>query len=208
MSDFTFVSGWAGRADLYPEFAERGEFLVPFVDHAPQDIAERLLCGGGTLVGWSTGAHIILRDIARLAPLYEQITLVAPFYIFTRCLLTGTVEKMIANMERFPERTVRGFYRNCGIRDANASWAEGAVEPLLDGLRFLLESRAQLPAEGHFGNVLVIGGLSDKIVPLSEAVGIAGKLEGALYRSVSEGHFMPARTIAGVVHEATGRRIL
>jgi len=208
MNRLTFVSGWAGHPDLFPRLSQAAQFLHSFVLQTPEEIQDALRAGEGEmLVGWSTGAHLVLKDLPELSKRYEQIVLIAPFYQYTRCLYRSTVLKMIENFDKNPVRTVRAFYRTCGVRGADASWCEAYRDELRAGLEFLLDSEAVFAPDKEYPHVLVLAGLSDQIVPVSEAVEIAGKLPRAQYRALTTGHYVPEEELEKSVEEATGRSL-
>lgn len=206
MSDVTFVTGWAGRKELFPQLCTNARHIAPFVDASPMSILADCT-GGDVLFGWSTGAHILLGDMKRLSGCYGLIVLAAPFMDFRQCVGENVVFKMKENLRAFPERTVRSFYRNCGIRNMDSSWAERHVDALAEGLGFLLDSQVAVP-EGGFSNVVVIGGVKDRIVPPAEVQRIASRLDRSRYFAPDAPHFISEEKIDAIIHEATGRRIL
>jgi pimeloyl-ACP methyl ester carboxylesterase len=208
MPRVTVVSGWAGRAAFFPGLTAQGEHIAPFVDASPGAVLSRLT-GGGVVVGWSTGAHILLGDLARLSGLYDCVVLVAPFAAFSRCAEASVLETMTANMTTAAQRTVRSFYRNCGIRGAATDWVQGEAPALTEGLRFLARSTVEaIPADVTLSNVVLIGGAADRIVPPAETERVAAMAPGASLQRVDAGHFITEEVIADVVLHTAGCRLL
>lgn len=161
-----FVSGWAGFAPLFPGLA--GDFLLPFVRHDEADIeaavAQAARSGQETaLVGWSSGAHILLKRCQPLFPSFAKVLLLAPFTRFTDHVPESELDALAAGLARAPAAALRGFYRRCGIvRNMPAPGAE-AVAGLIEGLDYLATSRALV--ESLPGNVVLAHGEFDRIVP-------------------------------------------
>ncbi len=104
-----FISGWCGYPELFGDFADEFEFVVPFITHRVDDIHELLKCGGRNLIGWSTGAHIILDTNER--PAFENIVLAAPFLKFTDYTPPERIlKRMIKRFDTFPKETVLDFF--------------------------------------------------------------------------------------------------
>ena len=183
----TFVSGWAGCECLYPRLAASCRMLVPFVRHDEKEIAAALRQGGTTLLGWSTGAHLILKQLPEVLERFERIVLAAPFLSFTRYVPTGRLESMIATMEKDPGRTVDNFMAKCG-HCGPLSIGQADHPALLRGLRFLLTSKADL-APGFSGEkITLVHGQRDRIVPVQASSDLHALLPGSTLLLPMSGH--------------------
>lgn len=193
MSGVCFLSGWAGTAELFPGLASRSHFIVPFLDGDETYCLDAARASGAqTLVGWSTGGHMLLKHAARLLPLFPKVVLVAPFIRFTDSFPARLVRSMIARMERDPKGTSLDFWRACGFADPAVFRPEWAL-PLTEGLRYLLASEAadvSVPAR----HVTVLHGDADRIVrTLAVDAAVAG-LAGATRVTYPGGH-LPSATV-------------
>lgn len=205
MSLGAFVSGWAGYSWLYPELSRTLDFIVPFVDEDEQGLARRLACGGEVLVGWSTGAHMVLRLRETLFPLFRRVVLAAPFVAFYDYVPRDTVQAMLdAVRAEGPQRTARAFYRNCGVRGELPEVPQGHASALERGLEYLLRSRAVLALGEDGAKLRVLHGGADRIVPLSASAHVAGLMSGSWRSLVDAGHYVPEDTLMAVLHEETG----
>ncbi len=205
MSLGAFVSGWAGYPALYPRLAELLDFFTPFSDGGEQALAERLT-GGEVLAAWSTGAHMVLRLRETLLPRYRKVVLAAPFVCFYDYVPKETVRAMLdAVRAEGPRRTVRAFWRNCGLTGALPEVPRDDAPALAAGLEYLLTSRAVLALGEDGAKVRVLHGGSDRIVPLAASSHVAGLLSGSWRSLIDAGHYVPEQTWLAVLHEETGR---
>lgn len=204
-----FVSGWAGFQELFPAISSRHDFYVPFVSHSEDEISEALAEGGEILAGWSTGAHIILKNIAELSVKYERIFLFASFGLFTDYQHLKTVMLMIRKMKKDPSAVLRDFYENCGIKDFAPVIDEKTQERLIGGLEFLTHSRAV--TEGCIlksENIVAVHGINDMIVNFRSGEDIANSLCGGRLITIESGHYINEQTIADIIYENTHKKIL
>lgn len=205
MNRFVFVSGWAGYTPLYPHLAQACDCLVPFVEHTPEAVLDRLRQGGDMLVGWSTGAHMVLAHREEIFSRFRRVVLVAPFLNFCVHVDRQVVEVMRDTIrEEGPERTVRAFWRNCGLKKSPMDVPLDDGEALAQGLQYLLDSSI-VPAEQEQGaNVRVIHGAGDKVVPVAAGSEISSILSGSWFSIMDAGHYVPEETLLGILHEETG----
>jgi len=221
-----FVSGWAGFPALFPGLG--GDFYLPFAPHGEEDIAlavARAARAGQSarsgrseqsgqsgrsgrsgneaiLIGWSTGAHILLKRCQEFFPRFATVLLLAPFTCFTDHVPASEIQALAANLARSPAAALRGFYRRCGVT-GNVSGAHAAPSPealaasvpgLLAGLDYLAGSKAlvaDLP-----GNVVLAHGADDRIVPLAASRELAASGRARL-AVVPGGHYFQPE----LVHE-------
>ncbi|MUM78621.1 hypothetical protein GKC30_13355 [Pseudodesulfovibrio sp. F-1] len=196
--DFLFVSGWAGYPELYPSLAGKGEFLLPFVGCSEGEIFHRLdVSPASTLIGWSTGAHMILKRWSRVTSRFERIILLAPFLAFTDHVPETAVRAMIRSMRRNPEQTVRRFHADCGYAGRGV-YREGDAEGLIAGLEYLRTSRA-MPAHPGGSTTILVRGERDRIVPFQATESLRGVMPDASCLTLACGHYISGQDLADVV---------
>lgn len=200
-----FVSGWAGYPALYPRLAELLDFVVPFTDGGEEEVCARLT-GGEVLAAWSTGAHMVLRLRETVFPRYRRVVLAAPFVAFCDYVPKDTVRAMLdAVRAEGPRRTVRAFWRNCGLAGRLPEVPDADAPALEAGLEYLLTSRAILALGEDGARVRVLHGGADRIVPLEASSHVAGLLSGSWRSLIDAGHHVPEETWLAVLHEETDR---
>lgn len=195
--NLTFVSGWAGYSDLYPTLAARAEFIVPFVDMDERALVQHLRQGEGTLLAWSTGAHLTLKHWRAIEPCYERIILAAPFLDFTMFTPERVLRLMLRQFARQPEAVMETFLKKCG-GPRTAAFIPTHVSALADGLRFLLESKAH-PAHAGGHKTILVQGEQDRIVAPEAAEDILHHLHGATYHALPCGHWIPEQELAALL---------
>ncbi len=186
---------------LFPRLAATSRFLVPFLHHDEAEIARTLQQGGTTLAGWSTGSHIICKHLPEVLHRFDRIVLVAPFLAFPRYMPRSRVDAMITAMGRDPDRTVESFLKRCG-HGGPVSSASADAPSLVKGLRFLLQSTAELPQGLSCGNLTLVHGERDRIVPVQASLDIMSALPGARLVRVMSGHLVDETILLHYLHEA------
>jgi len=188
MTDVFFCSGFAGPEALFPGLSGRWQFVAPFLDGDEATVlALARASRARALAGWSTGAHMLLKHGAQLFPRFERVVLFAPFLRFADCFPARLTRAMAAGLAADAEGTVRGFWKNCGIKNPppwNPAWAA----PLADALAYLLVSEAT-PAPLAAGHVTVVCGAADRIVRPAAVDKALAALPGAARRDHAGGHF-------------------
>ncbi|WP_147822525.1 alpha/beta fold hydrolase [Salidesulfovibrio onnuriiensis] len=185
----TFVSGWAGYPELYPGLAKRAEFLLPFVGMDERTIVRQLQRGGDTLMAWSTGAHMVLKYWRAIEPHFGRIVLAAPFLDFTSFTPERVVRLMLRQFGKDPGAVLHQFLKNCGC-PRTVACDPAHAEPLAQGLRYLLESRAH-PAHSGGHKVVLVHGQHDRIVAPEASEDILQHLHGARFLALPCGHWIP-----------------
>jgi len=200
-----FVSGWAGFPELFPRLARSSTFLVPFVDGDEAALSARLAdAGGDVLLGWSTGAHLLLKSGSWLFPRFSLVLLAAPFLRFSDSLPGRVLDAMRAGLELDAESTLSDFYRTCDAPPP--AFRVESTARLAEGLEYLGRSVAPgttLPA----GNVLVVHGSADRVVRARAVRQVMDALEGARYVSMPCGHFIAEEHLARLAHETENWRL-
>lgn len=197
IDDFLFVSGWAGYPELFPSLAGKGEFLLPFVRHAEREVFDRLdASAASTLIGWSTGAHMILKRWSRVVNRFERIILLAPFLAFTDHTPEKTVRLMIRGMRRDPEQVVLRFHANCGF-NGRGVFREGDAEELISGLEYLCVSRA-MPSHLGGRKTILVHGEHDRIVPPHATEDIREIMPDASCQTLACGHYISGHDLVDI----------
>ncbi|SME88533.1 hypothetical protein [Desulfovibrio gilichinskyi] len=193
----TFIGGWATAKEQYPALAESGDFLIPFVGFSPEELPD-YLTGGKIIVGWSTGAHILLKECSHLFSMYDQVILIAPFLSFIDSFPERILRRMIAGLHKNPTTVVNSFHNNCG-EESDLSLVRENVNALIEGLEYLICSRIDF-AEGPFSaNLILVHGNNDKIVKESAFDSVVKILPQAkIYKSES-GHKIPESEIINLI---------
>lgn len=203
-----FVSGWAGFGGLFPEISSRHGFYVPFATHTEEEINYLLNEGGELLAGWSTGAHIILKNIDSLIDKYDKIFLFAPFTSFTHYQNMKTVMLMIKKMKKDPKSVLKDFYENCGVTGFLPEIDEELQKRLIEGLEFLMESEAVISGcKMQKAKVIAVHGIDDMIVSYRAGEDIARVLCGGELLSVNGGHYINEQIISDIIYENTHKKI-
>lgn len=202
-----FVSGWAGYPALMPRVAEIARFITPFAgeDCGEDAVLRAMLEGGDVLAAWSTGAHMALKHRAEVFPRYGRVLLFAPFLDFCAHVDPEVLRTMRRTLlAEGPVRTVRAFWRNCGLRGVDFEPPLGHGVTLAAGLDYLLGSRVRLSPDEDGSRVRILHGAGDRVVPVAIGGEIASLLAGA-WRSIMDfGHCPPEGLILDVLHEETG----
>lgn len=197
MKDY-FISGWCGAKDLFSEIPDNYKFMLPFLEDYVDDIETEISGGGKTLCGWSTGAHIILKNIKYYSSIFDNVVLVSPFYSFTDYTPEKILKIMIKKIKSAPEEVVRDFYKNCGIEKAGFV-INFDSELLAQGLRFLQNSKIE-PEIISLNNVYVIHGTKDFIVNVQSGIDVSKNL-ACHFSELDCGHFIDFSKISQVLNE-------
>lgn len=198
-----FIHGWGGRSSQFPQLHAHARVFTPFTQHSPEKIVETLRTeSADVLIGWSTGAHLILKAGAQAFSRYGRIVLIAPFLRFTDSLPERVVRSMRIGMKRAPEKTLAGFYANCEER-APLDFRPEQSDFLAQGLDFLLTSTIDLPHPIEARHVLILHGERDRIVRAKAVNAITPLLQGAKIRRIDAGHKIEEQTLLTLIHEET-----
>lgn len=204
---FKFVSGWAGFPALFPHISSRYPFYLPFVTHTEQEIETALEEGGEYLAGWSTGAHIILKNIDKIMDKYEKIFLFAPFISFCDYFHTQVIMLMIKKMKRDPQAVLHDFYDKCGITGFQPETDTNITNGLIEGLEFLMTSRANAEGLNAAEKVILVQGANDMIVNFRASEDVADMLHGEKLITLECGHYIKESRIADIIYENTHKKI-
>lgn len=158
-----FISGWAGFRETL-DVPEDWHFIVPFLEFDEEGILNFFEeKSGETLVGWSTGGHIIIKNLTFFYQRFNKIIVVAGFKKFTNYVHPRVIKRMIEKMKNSPESVIKEFLLNAGANPLLPEQIE--YEKLINGLEFLMSSQvSDFPSE--HAKLNLIQGRKDKILPL------------------------------------------
>ncbi|MFW5498180.1 MULTISPECIES: alpha/beta hydrolase [unclassified Maridesulfovibrio] len=193
-----FVGGWATSPQQYPLLSESARFLIPFTGFDPDELPDLLGEGGDVLVGWSTGAHMLLKDCRHLFELYEKVLLIAPFLSFTDSFPARLVRVMIAGMESDPAAVVSSFHENCGETNPPAYDSKDR-DFLIAGLEYLITSKIEPEGVFNLSNCTLVHGSKDRIVRPKAFEKIAGVIKGAEILKVEGGHKISETKLMSII---------
>ncbi len=182
-----FVGGWATSPEQYPSIAASAQFLVPFTGFDPKELPRMLGGGGDVLVGWSTGAHILLKDCRHLFELFDRVVLIAPFLAFTDSFPERLVRGMIDGMAEDPESVVAAFHKNCGESEPPA-YDPGSKKNLISGLEYLLSSKIDTGCKINLPNVIIVHASRDRIVRRKAIERVSDTVENADFIKMQGDH--------------------
>ncbi|WP_297208966.1 MULTISPECIES: alpha/beta fold hydrolase [Thermodesulfovibrio] len=159
-----FISGWAGFREALGDIPDGWDFICPFIDFNEDELLEFLReKSGQTVVGWSTGGHIILKNLNFFADRFEEIIVVAGFIKFTKYVNSRVLRRMIERMAKMPEEVVKEFLIRAGCI---SSFPKFEKAKLIEGLNFLTSSEVvDFPQINS--TLLLVHGSQDKIVPVN-----------------------------------------
>lgn len=159
-----FISGWAGFKEAL-QIPEDWHFIIPFLDYDEEGILNFLKNKSGSIaIGWSTGGHIVLKQIDFFAERFEKIIIIAGFKKFTDYVNPKIINRMINKMQSDPETVVRDFLINAGCKPFLPENIN--KDALIEGLRFLLKSEISVfTSYKNILNLSLFHGSIDKILP-------------------------------------------
>jgi hypothetical protein len=194
----TFVGGWATSAQQYPRLAASARFLIPFTGVAPTQLCGVIAEGGDVLVGWSTGAHMLLKDCRNLFSGYDRVVLIAPFLSFTDSFPKRLIRGMIAGMENDPAAVVRSFHENCGETDIPDYNPDQTVQ-LVAGLDFLNSSRIEIDGKFSCPNLTLVHAAEDRIVRRKAFDKVAGIVQNSVIMDIAGGHKISETKLMSII---------
>jgi pimeloyl-ACP methyl ester carboxylesterase len=186
MSKDIFLSGWCGYPELFGDFADEFEFVIPFITHSLSDVGELLQEGGRNLFGWSTGAYIILDQ--RHRPNFENIVLAAPFKKFTKFTPAKVLEKMGLKFAQFPEKVIEDFFSRCKS-PMTPSYDSRHFYILMHQLKYLANTDIE-EIEWDMGGVTLLHGTDDLIVSVEASRDIEFETSCRLVELDGVGHYI------------------
>jgi len=159
-----FISGWAGFREALGDIPEDWHYINPFLDFDEEGILNFLEDKTGEiLVAWSTGGHIVLKNIQFFSERFSNIIVIAGFKKFTNYVNPRIIEKMIEKMEIGPDTVVKKFLINAGCNAVIPKNLD--YKKLIEGLKFLLFSDiTDLYCKQC--NLILIQGTEDRILPI------------------------------------------
>ncbi len=194
----TFISGWAGCPELYPELAANSRFVSPFLHHTRAEVREAIAAGGDTLVGWSTGAHLVLKHLEQAQQVFSRIILIAPFLAFSDSVSPRVVKRMKLRLQHEAEATVSDFWQLCGHEAACPQLTTEQRDNLSAGLDFLASSvvTPPLPVADH---LILVRCTEDRVVSVTAFTAVTAALPTARIKEVQSSHMIPEARFLGMI---------
>lgn len=132
-----FISGWAGFRELFDKIPSTSQFFIPFVDFMPDQTPDILNKENDILIGWSLGAHLILKYSSHVSA--KRVLLLAPFLYFCEHIHKKILDRMILAFQKDKSKVVNEFLANIGAR----GYKKIIPDSLKDGLEFLKNSKVE-----------------------------------------------------------------
>ncbi|WP_419783353.1 alpha/beta hydrolase [Maridesulfovibrio sp.] len=196
--NIVFVGGWASSPSQYPQLAETARFLVPFSEFDPEELPALLEEGGDVLVGWSTGAHILLKECRHLFVRFKKVVLIAPFLSFTDSFPVRLVRGMIQGMDKDPAEVVRSFHENCAEPEPPAYNSKESAA-LVAGLEYLISSKIEISGKVLLPDLTIVHGNSDRIVRRKAFDKVMTALENVQVVEIEGGHKIPEPELLSII---------
>ena len=153
---------------------------------------------GKLLIGWSTGAHIILKHLNSIK-YFKNVILISPFRFFLTFTRWKIIDIMIKNFKYDPTKVIRSFLIKAQAPYKHTKFDKNA---LLEGLNFLKHSSVK--EINNTKKLTVIHGKRDRIVPYRESLNITDNhilLE-------KTGHYVDEKTLIALCNEIVDKKIL
>ncbi|WP_353685076.1 hypothetical protein V4D30_04575 [Thermodesulfovibrio sp. 3907-1M] len=192
-----FISGWAGFREAL-DVPEDWYFIVPFIDLDEEGILDFFKDkSGSTLIGWSTGGHIILKNLKFFSLRFNEIVIVAGFKKFTDYVHPRIIRRMIDKMEIQPETVIKEFLLNAGCKPILSEKAD--KNALKEGLKFLLSSEFNY-IDYPKNKLILIHGSGDKILPIKALFDLKKIFSFAQMHTISGSHWIPFKVLDSILH--------
>lgn len=161
-----FISGWAGFKEALEKIPESWHFINPFLDLDEGEILNFLRDkSGNSVISWSTGGHIVLKNLQFFSERFEEIIVIAGFKKFTHYVSPRIIKRMIQKMETEPDTLVKSFLTNAGCKPLIPDSID--FLKLTKGLESLLYSEVENNKNNYkYKNFTLIHGTYDKILPI------------------------------------------
>ncbi|MCS7214620.1 MAG: hypothetical protein NZ826_00480 [Thermodesulfovibrio sp.] len=159
-----FISGWAGFKEALGDIPKDWYFITPFIELNEIEILNFLENkSGNTVIGWSTGGHIILKNLSFFSQRFKELIVIAGFIRFTHYVSPRIIRIMIEKMKTEPEKVIKEFLINAGCNPLIVERID--YKKLIHGLEFLLSSEVS-DLHSETKNLILLQGLYDKILPI------------------------------------------
>jgi len=196
-----FISGWAGFRQAL-DVPQEWHFIVPFIDFDEEGILKLLSNKSGSiLIGWSTGGHIVLKNLDFFSERFEKIIIVAGFKRFTNYVNQRIIRKMIQKMEIEPESVIKEFLKNVGAKPYVPENID--KKTMIKGLEFLINSNF-INQNIIFKNLTFIHGREDIILPLKALYDLKALFKGCSFFVVEGSHWINFKEIENIIKVSPG----
>lgn len=188
-----FISGWAGFKEALGDVPEQWSFILPFLDFDERGILNFLKDkSGDKLIAWSTGGHIVLKNLSFFSERFNSIVIVAGFKKFTDYVHPRVIKRMIEKMHTEPQTVIKDFLISSGCSPIIPENFD--KQALIEGLKFLLQSDIENP-DSAVSSVVFIHGRDDKILPVRALYDLRNLYPCTQSRVVSGSHWISFKNI-------------
>ncbi len=190
-----FISGWAGFKEALGDIPEELYFINPFLDFNEEGILDFLKDkSGDVVIGWSTGGHIVLKNLSFFSERFKKIVILAGFKKFIDYVPARILLRMIQKMQKEPVNVIREFLYKAGAINRIPTDINSAR--LIKGLEFLIESDIQnIKSHIKVKNLLLIHGKFDKILPIKAVFDLKKLFPQAKISLVEKNHWITFKEI-------------
>ncbi len=190
-----FISGWAGFKEALGDIPEDWYFINPFLDFDEEGILDFLEDKRGeVIVGWSTGGHIVLKNLSFFNERFKKIVIVSGFKKFTDYVPGRILLRMIQKMQKEPIDVIREFLHKAGAMHRIP--ADIDSERLIKGLEFLIESDINnIKSPLKVKNLLLVHGKFDEILPIKAAFDLKNLFPQAKISLIEKSHWITFKEI-------------
>ncbi len=189
-----FISGWAGFKEALGDIPSDWHFINPFLNCDEEGILNFLKDKSGeTLVGWSTGGHIVLKSLGFFSERFKTIIIIAGFKRFTDYVNERVIKRMIKKMQTEPEAVVKDFLINAGCNPVIPDAID--KDKLINGLNFLLSSDLTSIYSKYKCRLILIQGINDKILPVKALYDLKELFPNAESHTLDASHWVHFKKI-------------
>lgn len=195
-----FISGWAGFREALGDIPEDWDFICPFLDFDEVEILNFLKNKSGhIIIGWSTGGHIVLKNLNFFSQRFKKIIVVAGFKEFTKYVDSRILKRMQKKMETSPDQVVREFLIKAGC---SPIIPEGVcLNKFVNGLEFLQKSKIceNFEAPSKLQNLTLIHGIDDEILPIKAWEDLKINYPSAKFYKIKGSHWVKFKIIRSLM---------
>lgn len=193
-----FISGWAGFKEALKDVPEGWSFILPFIDFDERGILSFLKDkSGDKLIGWSTGGHIVLKNLSFFSERFNSIVIVAGFKKFTDYVHQKIINRMIEKMKVEPEAVLKDFLINSGCKPFISENFD--KHSLIKGLKYLLHSYIE-NSVSEASSTVFIHGRDDRVLPLKALYDLQNLFKNCRSFTVKGNHWISFREIQKITN--------
>lgn len=193
-----FISGWAGFKEALGDIPEDWYFINPFLDFDEEGILDFLKDKSGEIIiGWSTGGHIVLKNLSFFSKRFKKIIIVAGFKRFTDYVHPRILKAMIKKLEIEPETVIKDFLTNAGCKPLLPEKIN--KEAMINGLKFLMNSDISHKEHSNNRKIIMLHGKSDIILPYKALFDLKKFFPESGIYLIEGSHWIPFKKILGII---------